>query len=64
MFNRHEHQWVETKRNFNLPSEYTKMKQENASDALIMRLVYGVTNIEQQCEVCGKIEIVSMSGKI
>jgi formylmethanofuran dehydrogenase subunit E len=56
------HQWGETRRSYNR----SKMKLTEAGhmDSELMReLIFGITNVEMQCFLCGQIQVIRFCGK-
>ena len=56
------HRWIEVKRVYVEPAFADKMK--NLDEDLIRDLVFGFTNIEQQCSECGLKQFTKQHGHI
>lgn len=59
---KHDHMWEEISRTFNAPPHWDNIKQGGASDWAFLRFVYGFTNIENKCTICGEIDITTAHG--
>lgn len=56
------HKWVETKRTYTPPAYGSHVK--HASEYLLQRMMFGLTNITQECSKCGRIEVRNVTGKV
>jgi len=63
MFNRYKcnHQWAEVGRTYN-PS--TLQSVDHMPSHLFEVAAFGITNIEQKCELCGLINVTRLIGKV
>ena len=54
----HAHRWRVKRRVYNPPrTDMVKFWQGSMSEAGVMSVLYGITSLEQKCEICGKTEI-------
>lgn len=59
----HSHDWREVAHEFNPPvSRSIKVEGGTAENA--RQLLYGITNIREQCAGCGATRVVTVAGKV
>lgn len=56
------HKWTEIERTYNPPAYGATV--ENASDNVIQSVAFGITNITQKCNKCGRTEVSTAIGKV
>lgn len=58
-----DHRWVEVGRTFTPPPPVPP-KLENSTIEFGQQVIFGLTNIEQRCERCGRVDVAQFTGKL
>lgn len=59
----HQHQWEDVSVDYTAPRGRVKAV-ERATEDLIDRLMFGVTNVTQRCVECRKLDTYTVTGKV
>jgi hypothetical protein len=63
-FKRCAHEWEEVGRTFTPPVEVGFRVRGFEAAAVLERATHGFTNIEQECRFCGRLDVVTVLGKV